>query len=79
MVFFEGVLEVNRQKPRVDLGGFETGVAEHLLDVADVGAVFEHADGGGVAQEMRPDFGVFADSSDYINKHVIAQSSSLVT
>ena len=36
----------------VALGGFEAGVAEHLGDVADVGAAFEHEGGDGVAEEV---------------------------
>jgi hypothetical protein len=36
----------------VALGGLETGVAEHLGDVADVGSSFEHEGGDGVAHEM---------------------------
>jgi RHS repeat-associated protein len=36
----------------VDLGGFEAGVAEHFLDVADVGAAPVHVGGAGVAEEM---------------------------
>ena len=36
----------------VYLGCLEPGVAEHLLDEADVGAVFEHVRGAGVPEEM---------------------------
>jgi len=36
----------------VNLGGGEFGVAEQLLDEADVGPVFVHERGAGVAQEM---------------------------
>ena len=36
----------------VALGGFEAGVAEHLGDVADVGAAFEHQGSHGVAQQV---------------------------
>ena len=36
----------------VDGGGVEVFMAEQLLDVADVGASFEHVGGAGVAEEM---------------------------
>lgn len=36
----------------VNLGGGEFGVAEKLLDEADVGSVFEHQGGAGVAQQV---------------------------
>ena len=36
----------------VDLGGFEAGVAEHFLDVADVGSAPVHVGGAGVAEEV---------------------------
>jgi len=36
----------------VDLGAGQLGVAEHGLDVADVGAAFEHQGGHGVAEDM---------------------------
>ena len=38
--------------PGVDLGRLELGVAEHLLDEADVGAALEHQRRHGVAEEM---------------------------
>ena len=34
----------------VNLGGFEAGVAQHLLNEADIGAPFEHQGGHGVAE-----------------------------
>lgn len=37
----------------VDGGGFELGVSEELLDVADVRAAFEHVRGAGVAKQVR--------------------------
>jgi hypothetical protein len=37
----------------VDGGGFELGVSEELLDVADVRAAFEHVRGAGVAEQVR--------------------------
>ena len=36
----------------VYLGCLEPGVAEHLLDEADVGAVFQHVRGAGVPEEV---------------------------
>jgi len=36
----------------IDLGRVQALMAEHLLDVADVGAVFQHFGGHGVAEEM---------------------------
>jgi hypothetical protein len=36
----------------IDLGGFETGVTEHFLDVADVSAVDVHVGGHAVPQKM---------------------------
>ena len=36
----------------VDLGGREVGVAEHLLDAAQVGAALEQVGGEGVAEQM---------------------------
>lgn len=36
----------------VDLGGGQFGVAEELLDEADVGSVFEHEGGTGVPQQV---------------------------
>ena len=36
----------------VNLGGGEFGVAEELLDEADVGSVFEHQGGAGVTQKV---------------------------
>jgi len=36
----------------VYLGGFEAGVAQHLLDESDVGASFEHQSGHGVSEEV---------------------------
>jgi hypothetical protein len=41
----------------VDGGGFEAGVAEKLLDVADVRAAIEKMQGAGVAKQMRAAFG----------------------
>jgi hypothetical protein len=42
----------------VDLGGVEPGVAEHGLNVADVGSAFEHVGGAAVAEEVaRAGFG----------------------
>ena len=37
----------------VDLSGVESGVAQHLLDVADVRAVLMHVGGAGMAKQMR--------------------------
>ena len=37
----------------VNGGGFELGVSEELLDVADVRAAFEHVGGAGMAEQMR--------------------------
>ena len=37
---------------RVDLRGREVGVAQHLLDVADVRSILQHQRGHGVAKEM---------------------------
>ncbi len=37
----------------VDGGGFELGVSEELLDVADVRAAIEHVRGAGVAEKVR--------------------------
>ncbi len=45
-------LELEDGDVGVDGGGFEAGVAEQLLDVADVGPVFEHVRGAGVAEEV---------------------------
>lgn len=36
----------------VNLGGFEFGVSQHLLDEADVDAVFQHQRGTGVAEQV---------------------------
>ena len=36
----------------VDLSGVESGVAQHLLDVADVRAVLMHVGGAGMAKQM---------------------------
>ena len=36
----------------VNLGGVEPGMAEHLLNVADVGSSIEHVGGTGMPQEM---------------------------
>ena len=36
----------------VEGGGVEFGVAEELLNEADIGSVFEHVSGAGVAEEM---------------------------
>ena len=44
----------------VDLGGGEAGVAEHVLDDAEVGAVFEKVGGEGVAHDVGVD--VFRES-----------------
>jgi hypothetical protein len=41
---------------RVERGSFEVCVAEHLGDVADAGAAFEHQGGDGVAQEVTASF-----------------------
>ena len=38
---------------RVELRGAEIGVAEHLLDAAEIGAAFEQMRGERVAQEVR--------------------------
>jgi len=46
------LLEPRDRDPRVDLCGREIGVAEHLLDVTDVGAALEHERGHGVAEEV---------------------------
>jgi len=37
---------------RINLGGVEAGVAEELLDQADVGAVFQHVGGAAVTEEV---------------------------
>src|SRR5688500_104235 len=39
----------------VELGGREVGMAEHLLDAAEVGAALEQVGGERVAQQMRVD------------------------
>ena len=39
----------------VDLGGGEVGVAEHLLDRAEVGAALEQVGGEAVAERVRRD------------------------
>ena len=44
----------------VDLGGEDEFVAEHFLDDAEVGAVFDEVGGEGVAEGVRGDF--LADS-----------------
>jgi len=36
----------------VDLGGIEPGMAEHLLDEADVGPVLQHVGRAAVAQQV---------------------------
>lgn len=36
----------------VNLGGVELGMAEELLDVADVGPVLQHQRGAGMAEQM---------------------------
>jgi hypothetical protein len=52
----------------VDLGGVEPGVAKHRLDVADVGAAFEHVGGTAVAEEVAgpwfADLGAFHHPGD---------------
>ena len=42
-------LEVGHIDPRVDLGRGDRRMAEHRLDVPDVGAALEHVGGEGVA------------------------------
>ena len=36
----------------VNLSGFQAGVSEHFLDVADVGSADVHRGGAGVAEQM---------------------------
>ena len=52
----------------VDLGGVEPGMAEHGLNVADVGAAFEHVGGATVAEEVAgpgfADMGAFHHPGD---------------
>ena len=40
---------------RVELGGGEVGVAEHLLDAAEIGASFEQVSGERVAEQVGVD------------------------
>jgi hypothetical protein len=47
-----GGLEVLDVEVGVDLGGFESGVAEHFLDDADVGAVAVHVGGAGMPKQV---------------------------
>ena len=44
--------ELGDRDPRVEGGGLQLGVAEHLRDVADVGPALEHERGGGVAEQV---------------------------
>ncbi len=50
----------------VYLGGFEAGVAQHLLDEADIGSAFEHQGGHGVAEEVTGTLPVDTRLSDII-------------
>ena len=45
-------LQVSDRDLGVDLGGGDVGVAEHLLDVSDVGAAFQHQCGHRVAEQV---------------------------
>jgi len=45
-------LQLGNRHRRVNLGRLETGVAEQLLDVTDVGPVLQHEGGAGVAEQM---------------------------
>jgi len=51
-----GLLELFNADMGVDLRATQRGVAEHLLDVANVGSVFEHERGHGVAEDMGRSF-----------------------
>ncbi len=46
------LLQLGHGDMGVNLGAFQTGVAEHSLDVADVRAVFKHQRGHAVAEDM---------------------------
>jgi hypothetical protein len=46
------LLEVADGDVGVDLGGGYVGVAEEVLDVAEIGTVFEHQGGGRVPEEV---------------------------
>ncbi len=70
----EGVLQVLLADVGVAVGGGDAGVAEHFLDDAQVGAVFEKVGGEGVAERVwrdRPgdagDLGVAFDAPKNLN------------
>jgi len=46
------LLELADTDLRVNLGGIELGMAQKLLDVADIGPVLQHQRGAGMAEEM---------------------------
>ena len=58
----------------VNLGGGEFGVAEELLDEADVGSAFEHVGGATVAQDVAGagfgDFRLFDELADHAAEDV---------
>jgi len=62
------LLQVVGQDVGVNLRGGEVGMAEHFLDVADVGPALEHLSGAGVAERVggdsRGDPGLFCISGD---------------
>ena len=61
---------------RIDLGGGEAGVAEHGLDVADVGSAFEHQGGHGVAKEVTGASLAELGSEDVIPHHLAQMVSA---
>jgi len=56
-------LELGHGHMGVNFGGVEPGVSEHLLDVAQVGPVFEHQRGHGVTEQMAT--ARFADAASF--------------
>ena len=56
MLFFHGFLQLFADDVRVDLRGRDVGVAEHLLDRAQVGTIREQVRRKCVTQDVRADF-----------------------
>lgn len=70
-------LKIGDGEMRVDLGRVEGRVAEELLDGPDVGLVFEHGGGAGVAEGVRVhvllDFGLPGVLLDELPERVLGQ------
>jgi len=68
-------LELLDRNERVDLRGLGVGVAEHLLDEAEIGATLEHESGHSVPERMAGALFPTPDCSTYSRTRSVSQET----